>query len=528
MKDQNKWWSETTQNLQYRCVCGTEFHIDLTSENCECPKCKRNYNTHAFKKNLGDSIATQSVRAITPSLATTIPQKQVSSELSSGDQLEHFKIVDVLGRGGMGAVYRAIDESLERYVALKVIDRHKDGSLRADYENLLQEARAQARLNHPNVVQIFYVQHKHHEKIPYFAMELVQGESLEERLTQEPMSFTQTIDIALQIVNALNHARAFDTIHGDIKPNNILFSSENTIKLADFGLSRKVSDNETKNSSFGGTPAYMPPEIIQGKSSDFRADMYSLGIMLYQMSFNKMPYKIRRKNLKNYLAAHQTAEINFPSKWPESIPTAWKEVIEKLLSKEPEGRYPNYDDLTLALKKLRPNQFPIAGRVTRGLAWLVDLSISLGLNSIFVLPLYSKIKFFEEHPVLRLPALALTLIVPYSVCFLQGYWKTTPGKKLFQLCIMDRHGKELDRSKLEARMAMQMLPLIIFNIPIFFRLLGPEQIGQLLLVIVTSLFFADLFAGIFVKARRSLHDWILGTQVVLDVSINSPEKEKQT
>jgi hypothetical protein len=264
-----------------------------------------------------------------------------------------------------------------------------------------------------------------------------------------------------------------------------------------------------------------------GLSSDFRSDMYSLGIMLYRMCFFTMPYTLKNHSALDHMEAHKSAAIEFPIKWPDSIPKDFKNLLEKCLAKNPHDRFQNYDLLENELKRLRPNKFPIAARVTRGLAWLVDLSISLGLNSILVLPIYSNLNFFKEHPVLRLPALALPLIVPYLVCFLQGYWKTSPGKKMFQLCIMDQHGKPLARTRLEIRMAMQMLPLIIFNIPVFFILLGPSDLGKLIGMLLSVFAIADLAAGVFAKGRRSLHDWILGTQVVLDVSLTNQAIEKK-
>jgi len=519
MGERGDWWLQSTQGLLYRCVCGTELNLFRKEAQLTCPKCWRVYDPLALQQSLQASMTT---KVIVP--AATVPDANVMA-LKIGDQLEHFQIIDVLGQGGMGKVYRAIDESLERYVALKVIDKKGTGSNKPEFDRLLLEARAQARLNHPNVVQIYYVQHRHQSTQPFFAMELVQGDTLEQRLKFGPLEFTQVIDISLQVVSALKHARIFDIVHGDIKPSNILFSNNETVKLADFGLA-KISSDADDAGLLAGTPAYMSPEIVMGQSSDFRSDMYSLGIMLYRMCFFTMPYTLKSNSVLDHMEAHKSAMIEFPTKWPDAIPKDFKHLIEKLLAKNPCDRFQNYELLQNELERLRPNQYPIAARATRGLAWLVDLSISLGLNSIIVLPIYSNLNFFKDHPVLRLPALALPLVVPYLVCFLQGYWKTSPGKKMFQLCIMDRHGKPLARTRLEIRMAMQMLPLMIFNIPVFFILLGPNNLGKLIGVLLSVLALIDLGAGLFAKGGRSFHDWLLGTQVVLDVSLTNQSSEK--
>lgn len=516
---QSELWETSTQELHYLCVCGEELQLDHQADSVQCPKCQRVYGAGAFQHTLDFSFQTKSLEGSTSwsDLAASLPDK--SLELKAGDHLEHFKIIGVLGKGGMGAVYRAVDESLERYVALKVIEKKISKSNQSEYERLLQEARAQARLNHPNVVQIFYIQHKTEGSTPFFAMELVQGETLENRLKARDMPFAEVIEVALQITDALKHARIYDTVHGDIKPGNILYASRDVVKLADFGLARKVSDSEEDedSSAIGGTPAYLAPEIARGELSDFRSDMYSLGVMLFQMSFGRMPYAIKRKVLKSYLDAHKHAEINFPSKWPQAVPEKWREVLERLLAKNPEERYADYDELLLDLRLLRPQNYPVAGRLSRGLAWLIDLSIAFGMNSIFVFPIINNQQYIANHPVVRMFALVLPLIVPYLVCFLQGYWKTSPGKKLFQICIMDKHGKRLNRSRLELRMAMQMLPLLLANVGVSLNLLGTSDLARLTILCGSLFFLLDLVFGFFARERRSLHDRILGTRVVMDL-----------
>src|SRR5205823_2027653 len=152
----------------------------------------------------------------------------------------------------------ALDESLQRYVALRVI---RDGNRRLD-DRLIQEARAQARVNHPHVVHIYYVGHT--GEYPFFAMELVKGPTLSQRLQQGPLRFADVVRVALQAVSALEQAIRFDIVHGDIKPGNILEADPQTIKISDFGLARRVAEGD-EGSGISGTPEYMAPERVRGR-----------------------------------------------------------------------------------------------------------------------------------------------------------------------------------------------------------------------------------------------------------------------
>ena len=246
--------------IAYRCVCGEVISLDA-EQGGSCQACGRNYHprvlrgldTHSFS----DSIA-------------PVPLDENDSVDRIGQRFGHYQIVSRLGRGGMGEVYQALDESLQRYVALKVIRSQATPTRERDTDRLLQEAIAQARLNHPHVVHIYYVGCE--RETPFLAMELVSGETLAERLEQGPLPFDQVVDVALQVINALQHAGSFDIVHGDIKPSNLLMADAKTVKLSDFGLARRMSNRDGAN-SISGSPNYISPEGARGRR-DRRSERY--------------------------------------------------------------------------------------------------------------------------------------------------------------------------------------------------------------------------------------------------------------
>ena len=226
----------SSQNtIGYRCVCGTTIEIDATMPG-RCGTCGRPY---------GGAVAD-------PSLSMTIGMPVVpvdAEDEMTGTSLDHFTITDRLGGGGMGTVYRALDESLQRYVALKVLRAGGEGSTGSlQVERLLQEARAQARISHPNVVHIYFVSRD--EQLPYLAMELVPGDTLKQRLESGPLAYGQVVEVGLQIATALAESAKLDIVHGDIKPANILLSGP-VANLSDFGLAQRLSRRRARRRNAG-------------------------------------------------------------------------------------------------------------------------------------------------------------------------------------------------------------------------------------------------------------------------------------
>jgi len=438
-----------------------------------------------------------------------------------GRKFGHYEVVSKLGQGGMGSVYRALDPSLQRYVALKVI--HPGPRSAHDTEQiqrLCQEAIAQARVNHPNVVHIYYVGRE--GNAPFFAMELVDGITLADKLQKGPLPFAEVIDIALQVVDALKHSVSFDILHGDIKPANILLTEAGTVKLSDFGLARRLSQAIPTADGIAGTPQYMAPETIDGADADARSDMYSLGVTLFEMTFGRLPFSCESNSLHELLQAHREAPIEFPEPWPADLPDRFRDILAKLLAKSPDDRYASYDELSAVLQIVQPTRLSKAGRVQRGLAWFVDLALANTVLQILSTPLVQ----IDWRPLLTgrpLASLILMVLVlmagaagPLLAAAVQTYWAITPGKKLFQIRIVDRHGLRPRQPTLAARMAFQMLPLAPAALLPVQAVLGMDS-----LVVIAALLqlfvIADVAAAVLRRDGRSLHDLIFDTRVVLDV-----------
>ena len=227
-----------------------------------------------------------------------------------GRTFGHFKIVDSLGQGGMGQVFRALDTSLKRYVAVKVLRSGLSASTNArssdfEIEQLMQEAIAQARVIHPNITTIYYVGKE--DETPFLAMELIYGQSIAEKIAEGPMVYSEIHSISSQLAGVLRFSHELDIIHGDIKPSNIMVQSNGIAKLSDFGLARRASKKQS--SPFGGTPNYLAPELLEGESSSIQSDMYALGVTLFEMTFGRLPVSVSGASMKEWIASHEQLSL---------------------------------------------------------------------------------------------------------------------------------------------------------------------------------------------------------------------------
>ncbi len=496
--------------LSYRCVCGESFPV-APGVGGTCPTCGRRVSRAVLG---ADPAATASLTHIVEDPATTAAADVPAAAATepTHQRYGHYRLVRKLGQGGMGAVYQALDESLQRYVALKVI--HSAGGSDSDTkqtQRLLQEAIAQARVNHPNIVHIYYVGRE--GKTPFFAMELVPGATLADRLKVGPLPFAAVVSLGAQVAEALRHAADFDVLHGDVKPSNVLLADEQTVKLSDFGLARRLSAADHRATALAGTPAYLSPEAADGQPVDIRSDLYSLGVTLFEMTFGRLPYTPSGDKLVDLLQVHRTASIEFPNPWPERLPHAWRGVLAQLLAKSPAGRYQNYEELLADLKRLRPVDLPRAGRVQRGLAWLVDVALAQAGQSLFYTPLAAGV---GTWPV-RLSLAALGGLVPLLAALLQASWHTTPGKRLFQLRIVDAHGLTPRARILAMRSVFQFLPLWAACVHELNRAAGQPYLGTVFAAAAAIWLAADVVWGLVSRKGLSLHDLLCTTRVVLDV-----------
>jgi TolB-like protein/Tfp pilus assembly protein PilF len=276
-----------------------------------------------------------------------------------GKQIAHYRIESELGRGGMGVVYRARDTRLERTIALKVLS-HGSAPGGVQHEMILAEARAAAALNHPGVATIYEV--GEYEGGLFIAMELVVGATLRELLNQGAFEARRSMRFATQIAEALEAAHAHGVVHGDVKPENIVAQADDRIKLLDFGIARRKADvaltttqasstvDWAPESAFAGTLAYMAPEQLRRESPDERADLFSLGVILYEMLAAKRPFG--GTTVPELIAQILDEKVKPPSIETTNLPAGLEALIERLLDKNRAGRYQSARDLQLDLKNL--------------------------------------------------------------------------------------------------------------------------------------------------------------------------------
>jgi len=242
---------------------------------------------------------------------------------------DRYRLDSELGRGGMGIVYRGHDLLLDRAVAVKVLTR--DTVSDQGQQRLLREAKSAAQLNHPNIVSVFDAGQS--AGTAYIVMEFVEGRPLQ---AVAPTGLGDIIAIAMQVCSALEHAHARGIIHRDIKPENVLVTSAGVAKLMDFGLAHSIASRVTTEGILLGTVFYLPPEQALGQPVDGRADLYSLGVMLYELTAGRLPFLA--EDPLAVISQHLHAPVVPPSTYNEHIPPHLEAVILHLLGKRPEDR----------------------------------------------------------------------------------------------------------------------------------------------------------------------------------------------
>ena len=268
--------------------------------------------------------------------------------LTRGTMVSHYRIVEKIGAGGMGEVYLAEDTKLKRQVALKFLPSHlcEDEDCRARFK---REAQAAAKLNHPNIVTIHDV--SEHQGRPFFAMEHVEGPSLRQVIRSKELSLEKVIDLALHICEGLSKAHQSGIVHRDVKPSNIVVDKEGRPKLLDFGLAAiKGTEQLTKTGSTLGTVGYMSPEQIQGKDVDHRSDLFSLGVMLYEMITGQIPFKAETEAATLNSVLNDTPEPL--SRFKSGVSDDLQRIVTKLLEKDPSLRYQSAAGVISDLKRL--------------------------------------------------------------------------------------------------------------------------------------------------------------------------------
>ena len=262
-----------------------------------------------------------------------------------GSTIGRYRILAEIGRGGMGVVYRALDERLQREVALKFLPDFLSGDATAK-QRFVAEARSASALDHPNICTIHEIGDVGDGGV-YIAMSYYEGETLKDKLDRGPLPLSQALDYAVQIARGLSKAHAKRIVHRDIKPANVLITEDGIAKILDFGTAKVEDLNLTQTGVVLGTFAYMSPEQVEGQTVDARSDIWSLGALLYQMVSGVLPFR----------TGHPAATINAvlndtppPLRERGSVPESLSATVEKTLQKDPAQRYASADDLIASLE----------------------------------------------------------------------------------------------------------------------------------------------------------------------------------
>jgi two-component system, LytTR family, response regulator len=299
-------------------------------------------------------------------------QEGMAEPLAPGSNIAHYRVISGLGEGGMGAVYLADDTRLGRRVALKVLP----ANVAADPERLhrfVQEAKLASALTHPNVAYVHEIGED--SGVRFLAMEYVEGEPLSARLARGPLAFSELLSVGIQVADALDDAHSKGIVHRDIKPSNLMLTSRGHVKVLDFGLAKLeaprsaegIQREETRlMTSAGvvmGTVAYMSPEQALGRDVDHRTDLFSLGVVLYEMATARLPFAgaTPSETMARILGSQPEAIARFNYDVPEAL----DRIVRKCLEKDRERRYQSARELLVDLKNLERDSAGVGAAIAK-------------------------------------------------------------------------------------------------------------------------------------------------------------------
>ncbi len=317
--------------------------------------------------------------------------------LAAGSRLNSYEIVEPLGAGGMGEVYRARDTSLKRDVAIKVVrdswSRDPDRLRRFELE-----AQATAALNHPNIVSIFHV--GEYNGSPYIVTELLQGETLRDRLRRGPMRLRETCDFAVDMARGLAAAHDAGVVHRDLKPENLFLTKDGRLKILDFGLAKLTQaqganyddtaatiQHQTDPGHVVGTVGYMAPEQVRGGPVDARCDIFAFGVILYEMLTGRRAFE--RDTPAETMSAILNEDPPPVSQTAEIFPASMQKIVSRCLEKKSEKRFQHASDLGFALETLSDSgstAIPAVGQPVSGKRriWIATAVVAIAIGGLIV------------------------------------------------------------------------------------------------------------------------------------------------
>ena len=367
----------------------------------------------------GDSIEAMAAEAATEMLADEQPGPIL------GKHIGHYEVLSLLGRGGMGEVFLAQDTSLGRKVALKLL-RSDFTRIEERLRRFQQEARAASALNHPNILTIHEIGHD--GSLHFMATEYVEGETLRQHLSGARITVGQTLDVAVQVASALAAAHQAGIIHRDIKPENIMVRSDGNVKVLDFGLAKLAQPTtidtaaptlpqvETAPGVVMGTFSYMSPEQARGLAVDARTDIWSLGVMIYEMAAGRQPFEGETASDVMSLIL-QKEPPPLAHSWPE-VPAELERIVRKALRKDKEERYQTIKDLLIDLRNLR-KELELSAEMERSAPPISARPVSSGQSAAATAHSASSAEYIvteiKQHK--RAAALILGIIILSAVAF---------------------------------------------------------------------------------------------------------------
>ncbi len=287
--------------------------------------------------------------------------------MTPGTTISHYRVTGELGRGGMGIVYKAEDTKLDRTVALKLLPPHALVS-EDDKARFYREARSAAALNHPNIAHVYEIDEAEvtpGDVRPFIAMEYIDGETIADRIVKGPIPLKDAVSYASQMAEGLKAAHRKDVVHRDVKSGNMMLTSDGTIKILDFGLAKTTASTKlTQMGSTLGTVAYMSPEQARGEEVDRRSDIWSLGVILYEMITGVLPFRGDYEQAVVYGILNEDPDSM--TNLRAGVPMALDGVIGKMLSKDPDLRYQNVDELPADLKAIDLGSAITRSRISTG------------------------------------------------------------------------------------------------------------------------------------------------------------------
>lgn len=297
----------------------------------------------------------------TPAIAKVAAVIEAEKKLDSGKRFGHYEIIKQIGAGGMGEVYLAKDTRLERKTAIKILP----GSVAHDEERMqrfVREAKSASALNHPNIITIYEIGET--DDTHFIATEYIEGATLRERLKSSPVNLKSALEMAIQVASALDAAHRTGIIHRDIKPENVMIRPDGLVKILDFGIAKltekpavidleaaTVINAQTQTGMIIGTAAYMSPEQARGETVDARSDIFSFGLILYEMIAGKPPFE--GKNAIEIIGSILNKEPVPLSRQTAEVPHEIERIVEKTLRKDREQRYQTAKDLLIDLKDVK-------------------------------------------------------------------------------------------------------------------------------------------------------------------------------